>query len=334
MVVGDDAQSYDLRLPRRRHPQHPRVRGHVSRRARGQARAELSLDADDPRRGQRGHPQQPGAEGQITVDRARPGRSDQDPRARGRACRGAIRDRRGPAAARRRRLAGRGRGVLPDQRTVARTAGHPGPRGYPLPGDRRHEVLRARGDQGRDRIPDHARQSSGRRRVHPGRQLAASRDRLDLDVATAGLHQHDGDVSLGRASDPSRCRTRRSRGESAQAVHGDHARAPRAGRVEAAIAELLKEVLQETGYLEALEAERTIEAQGRSRTSRNWSTSRANTTRWPRRIRARGGARGLPRAGRADLRRRRPQRRRGPGHVDDAAQRQGSRVPDRVHDRM
>ena len=30
-----------------------------------------------------------------------------------------------------------------------------------------------------------------------------------------------------------------------------------------AIAELLKEVLQETGYLEALEAERTIEAQGR-----------------------------------------------------------------------
>src|SRR6202044_4263198 len=30
-----------------------------------------------------------------------------------------------------------------------------------------------------------------------------------------------------------------------------------------AIAELLKEVLQESGYLESLEAERTIEAQGR-----------------------------------------------------------------------
>src|SRR5436305_12923999 len=31
----------------------------------------------------------------------------------------------------------------------------------------------------------------------------------------------------------------------------------------APVAELLKETLQETGYLEALEAERTIEAQGR-----------------------------------------------------------------------
>ena len=59
---GRRRRPVDLRLPRRRHPQHPRVRGHVPRRARGQARAELPLDADDPRRGQRGHPQQPGAE--------------------------------------------------------------------------------------------------------------------------------------------------------------------------------------------------------------------------------------------------------------------------------
>ena len=44
----------DLRLPRRRHHEHPRVRGHVPRRPRGQARAELPLDADDPRRRQRG----------------------------------------------------------------------------------------------------------------------------------------------------------------------------------------------------------------------------------------------------------------------------------------
>ena len=37
------------------------------------------------------------------------------------------------------------------------------------------------------------------------------------------------------------------------------------GRVEAGapVAEVLKELLQETGYSEALEAERTIEAQGR-----------------------------------------------------------------------
>ena len=49
-----------------------------------------------------------------------------------------------------------------------------------------------------------------------------------------------------------------------RAIHGRRctccASAPSRGRP---IAELLKEVLQETGYLEALEAERTIEAQGR-----------------------------------------------------------------------
>ena len=44
----------DLRLPRRRHPQHPRLRGRLPRRPGRQARAELPLDADDPRRGQRG----------------------------------------------------------------------------------------------------------------------------------------------------------------------------------------------------------------------------------------------------------------------------------------
>ena len=39
----------DLRLPRRRHPQHPRLRGRLPRRRGGQARAELPLDPDHPR---------------------------------------------------------------------------------------------------------------------------------------------------------------------------------------------------------------------------------------------------------------------------------------------
>ena len=58
-----------------------------------QARAELPLDADDPRRGQRGHLAQPRADAQDAVDRPRRGRPDQGPRARRRARRGAVRRR-------------------------------------------------------------------------------------------------------------------------------------------------------------------------------------------------------------------------------------------------
>ena len=39
----------DLRLPRRRHQEHPQLRGRLPGRPRRQARAELPLDADDPR---------------------------------------------------------------------------------------------------------------------------------------------------------------------------------------------------------------------------------------------------------------------------------------------
>ena len=42
------------------------------------------------------------------------------------------------------------------------------------------------------------------------------------------------------------------------------------------VPELIEEVLQRSGYLESLEAERTIEAQGASRTSRSSSRSRAS----------------------------------------------------------
>ena len=78
---------------------------------------------------------------------------------------------------------------------------------HPLPGDRRHQVLRASRDQGRDRVSDHAGQPAGRRRVHPDRQLATAGDRLDLDVAPAGLLEHDRARRSGtRPPSPSRCR--------------------------------------------------------------------------------------------------------------------------------
>ena len=50
----------------------------------------------------------------------------------------------------------RGRGLLPDQRAEPRAGGHARARRRRVPGDRRHQVLRARRDQGRARLPDAA----------------------------------------------------------------------------------------------------------------------------------------------------------------------------------
>ena len=99
----------------------------------------------------------------------------------------------------------------------------------------------------------------------------------------------------------------------------------------APIGQLLNELLRETGYLEALEAERTIEAQGRIENLEELVNVAAEYDA----ARRRGPLAGrVPAADRADRRRRHARRRRGPRHADDAAQRQGPRVPDRVHDRL
>ena len=122
--------------------------------ARRQARAELPLDRDDPRGRQRGHlPQHRPARQAPLVGSGR-GREDPRRRARGRARRGPLRRRRDRGAARPARdEPRRDRGLLPDQRPQPGAGGHPGPLRAALPGDRRDEVLRARRDQGRDRIP-------------------------------------------------------------------------------------------------------------------------------------------------------------------------------------
>ena len=69
-VVGDTDQSI-YRLQGRRHPQHPRVRGGVPRLHGDRARAELPVDADDPRCRQRGDRQQPRPQAEGAVDRQR-----------------------------------------------------------------------------------------------------------------------------------------------------------------------------------------------------------------------------------------------------------------------
>ncbi len=65
----------DLRVPRRRHPQHPRVRAGLRRREADRARAELPVDKLGPPRGERRHLQQPRAEAQEPLERAGGGRS-------------------------------------------------------------------------------------------------------------------------------------------------------------------------------------------------------------------------------------------------------------------
>ncbi len=120
----------------------------------GEARAELPLDRDDPRRRERGDREQHRAEAEEPVDRRGAGRAGRGRRARRRACRGALRRRRDRAARLRRGLrARRHRGLLSDERAEPRPRGHARPLRGALPGDRRDEVLRARRGEGRDRLP-------------------------------------------------------------------------------------------------------------------------------------------------------------------------------------
>ena len=102
-------------------------------------------------------------------------------------------------------------------------------------------------------------------RVHADRQLAAAGDRTDLALARARVRQHDGRHDLGgRRRARAGARPGRGRDQGAEPLHGHDARAARARRGRARRSpSCSRRPLRETGYLEALEAERTIEAQGR-----------------------------------------------------------------------
>ena len=152
-----------LRLPRRRHQQHPRLRARLPRGRLGRARAELPLDQLDPRCRQRRDREQPRPQAEAPLLRARGGRPGAGRRGRGRAHRGALRRGRDRAARRRRLVGGGDRGLLPDERPEPRARGRARAPADPLPGDRRAAVLRAGRDQGRDGVPVRPRQP-GRRR--------------------------------------------------------------------------------------------------------------------------------------------------------------------------
>ena len=174
-------RSERVRLPGRGHPEHPRVREGLPRNARRHARAELPLDEPDPPRGQRGHRQQQRAEAEESLLRARRGRARARRRGRGRARGGALRRGRDRRADRPRPLRERDRGLLPDERAVARARGRARPAGRPVPGHRRAALLRARRDPRRDRVPLRPREPDRRRLAAPNREPPQARDRRHVD---------------------------------------------------------------------------------------------------------------------------------------------------------
>ena len=275
----------DLRLPPRRHPQHPRLRARLPRGRGGQAGAELPLDPDDPLRRQRGGRAQPRAPAEAALDRDRGRRAGAALRARRRARGGALGGR-GDRAARRGGggAARRRRGLLPDQRDEPGARGHAGPLRAALPGDRRHQVLRAGRDQGRGRLPQPAGQSRRPGLLRAGRQLAAARDRQHQPGRGSPPTPTPPACRSGRSpGGPRRCRgwaprrsrrspasTRRSRGcgrgpttrLGGRAAGGDAAARPATWR--------------------RWQAERTVEAEGRVGEPRGAGRRRRRVRRQPR----------------------------------------------------
>ena len=167
----------DLRVARRRAAQPARLRPRLPRRDGRQARAELPLDPDDPRRGER----RSSARTAIATSKAlwteqtggEPIEVYQAGDERGEAYFVAQSIRRD--ARRRAVLAERHRDPVPHERAVARARGAPARGARAGEGRRRGVVLRAQGGQGRHRVPAPARQPGGGLGVRARRQRAGAR---------------------------------------------------------------------------------------------------------------------------------------------------------------
>ena len=276
-------------------------------RARRQAGAELPLDADDPDRRQRGRREQPRAQAQAAVDRDRaratrsrcassttstPRRATSPPRSSGSSDEGVSR---GEIAVFYRTNA-QSR-VLEDMLVRAQI-------GYQVIGGtkfyERAEIKDALAyltflvnPQRRGRV--HARSSNSPKRGIG--QTSLSRVLAHADTMGEPVWE----VAAAPEDVPG---ARHRRAEGARALHVDDGAAARARRGRrAGRRRCSRSMLRETGYLEALEAERTIEAQGRIENLEELVRRRARVRRQLGRGRGRRRGR-VPAADRAALRRR------------------------------
>ena len=171
---------------------------------------------------------------------------------------------------------------------------------------------------------------------HARRQLAAARHRPDVALARAHATPTrwasaiwDAAADAGVGPGPGRRGGQGARRASWTTMERLRERAEQRRRRSATCSTRCS---HETGYMDCARGrahDRGAGPDGEPR--RSSSRSRASSTRARR---GRGHARRLPAADRARRRRRRAPGRRGPRHADDAAQRQGPRVPDRLHDRL
>ena len=167
----------DLQLARRRSDEHPAVRRAVPGREDRQARAELPVDEDDPRRGEPGDREQQAAPRQGAVVADRRGRGDH---ARGRADRrgrsevGRARD---PSARQGRPALERHRDHVPLEHPVEGRRGGAAHARRAVRDVRRPAVLRAQGSERCHRIPARRAESARRARAAARAQLPGARDR-------------------------------------------------------------------------------------------------------------------------------------------------------------
>ena len=168
-----------------------------------------------------------------------------------------------PAARRRHDAVGRRRRLLPDQRAEPRARGAPDPARHPLQGHRRHPVLRPARGQGRARLPE-----GGREPVRRGVGEAGPQQPEARRSATA--------ASASSTPTPPPTASRSSRRCAGPTTPASAARPSTASATflelldgvadlvaDDSPAPLLEALLERSGYLDELRAERSIESEGR-----------------------------------------------------------------------